>query len=117
MSPDSSREMPTNMMQFFAARMERSSPHAKIAEHVTPGHIDKSLDIADKQNERVAVDRSETRTFQFRLVVVAAVFILALVSILVFSDNAALMQNLIEWMAVGGMGWAGGYGWAKRRAG
>ena len=55
-----------------------------VTEKITADHIDKSLDIADAQNERIARDRRDSRVFSFRL-------------------------------AAGGVGWAGGCGWASRR--
>lgn len=112
----SSRSLPTGTRSVAAAFWQRTqSPLADITRHITEDHIDKSLDITDAQNERVAVDRRESRTFRFRVIVVVAAFLLVLVAVLVFSDNASLLQDVIEWMAAGGVGWAGGYGWAKRR--
>lgn len=111
----SSRSLPTGTRVAAAFWQRTQSPLADITRHITEDHIDKSLDITDAQNERVAVDRRESRTFRFRVIVVAAAFLLVLVAVLVFSDNASLLQDVIEWMAAGGVGWAGGYGWAKRR--
>ena len=107
----SSRSLPTGTRSVAAAFLQRTqSPLADITRHITEDHIDKSLDITDAQNERIAVDRRESRTFRFRVILVAA----ALVAVLVFSDNASLLQDVIKWLAAGGVGWAGGYGWAKR---
>lgn len=90
-------------------------PQFGLPGHITPEHTDKILDNATRQNERIAVDRREVRTFHFRMVTVAAGFVLALAAILVCSGNADLLRDVIKWMAVGGVGWAGGYGWASGR--
>lgn len=105
---------PAVVSRFAAALLERSES-SPFAEHITSEHIDKSLDITDAQNERVRIDRRETRTHHFRVLIVGVVALLGLVALLVFSDNAGLVQDMLEWLAVGGVGWAGGYGWAKRR--
>lgn len=90
-------------------------PKFGLPGRITPKHTDKALDNATGQNERIAVDRSEARTFHFRMVAVAAGFVLALAAILVFSGNADLLRDVIKWMTAGGIGWAGGYGWASGR--
>lgn len=115
--PGSSSEKPAGITRLAATWMAhtRSSPFADVTEKITADHIDKSLDIADAQNERVARDRRDSRAFSFRTTALAFVSALVLVALLVFSDNAALLENLVEWLAAGGVGWAGGYGWASRR--
>ena len=70
-----SGSLPAGTKSFAATFLQRTqSPFADITRHITESHIDKSLDIADAQNERVAVDRRESRSLRFRIVVVAATF-------------------------------------------
>ncbi len=85
---------------------------SEIAKSIRELRIRK-MDSEDLQRGLIAEDRKESRRFIFRLVVVAAAFLLALAAMSIFSENAIL--DLIAWLAALGAGFVLGYGWGTRR--
>lgn len=106
----------TTLTELFASWVSRSPrPEMDIASKMTPEHLTQSLGMVDAQNRRVADDRTDRRKTNRYLVSVAAATALGITAMLVFSGNAAIMDNFLEWVLLLGVGAFGGSGWARRQ--
>lgn len=112
--PKEPSEKTASLTELFASWVSRSpSPEMDIASKMTPEHLTQSLGMVDAQNQRILDDRNDQRKTVRYYVTVGAAVALGITAMLVFSGNAALMENFLEWVLLLGVGAFGGSGWAK----
>ena len=103
-----------SLTELFASWVSRSpSPGIDIASKMTPEHLTQSLGMVDAENQRVLDDRNDQRKTTRYYVTVGALAALGITAMLVFSGNASLMENFLEWVLLLGAGAFGGSGWVK----
>ena len=100
------------------ARQQSSSSQMDFASKVTSEHVTKSLEVVDAHDQRVLEDRKDERAdrrdarvkglFRIGMLILAG---LGIVAMLVFSGNAELIGNALEWITLLGIGAVGGYGY------
>lgn len=103
-------------------RQQSSGSQMDFASKITSEHVTKSLEVVDNHDRRVLEDRKDERVdrrdarvkglYRTGMIIVAG---LGIVSILVFSGNAALIEEGLRWLTLVAAGAFGGYGLAKRR--
>ena len=71
--------------------------------------------MVDAQNQRVLDDRNDQRKTTRYYITVGAATALGITGMLVFSGNASIMENFLEWVLLLGVGAFGGSGWARRK--
>ena len=104
------------LTELFASWVSRSpSPEMGVASKMTPEHLTQSLGMVDAQNQRVLDDRNDQRKTTRYYITVGAVTALGITGMLVFSGNASIMENFLEWVLLLGVGAFGGSGWARRK--
>lgn len=110
------RPVEKSSLMEMAAAWFQSSGHFNpdIASKVSSEHITQMFRNDDAQNARVAQDRRESRRSFLILVGIGASFLLGLVGILVFSNNADLVRDIVQIVMSAGAGGLGGYGIGKR---
>lgn len=101
-----------NLMELAASFFQASSglPQSEIAQKVTSEHIGQVLAHHEKHDERILVDRRESRKLLVILAGMSAATLLILVAILVFSQNADLIQDIVQLIGAGVLGAFGGWG-------
>lgn len=122
---DTDRGRVAKLTEVVAAwtRQQSSSSQIDFASKITSEHVTKSLEVVDNHDQRVLEDRKDERVdrkdarvkglYRTGMIIVAG---LGIVSLLVFSENAPLIEEGLRWVTLLGAGAFGGYGLAKRRS-
>ena len=80
-----------------------------LTEKLTPAHIDKILEISEKDDERSFADSTQSRWFALGYSIVAAALLIFLTVFLVDADKA-LYEETMKMFAVFLGGFGGGFG-------
>ena len=108
----------TKLTEVFAAWVRQQpppGPHPDIASKVTSEHVSQSLEMVEAHGRRVLEDRKDQRKHSLRQNVILAVTVAGSIAMLVFSGNAPLLGDILQWAVPLAAGVVGGVGWAKRR--
>ena len=103
-------------------RQQSSGSQMDFASKVTSEHVSKSLEVVDAHDQRVLEDRKDERAdrrdarvkglYRTGMIIAGG---LVIVAILVFSGNASLIGDALEWLTLVGVGAVGGYGFGRVR--
>ncbi len=105
----------TEIVTGWVRQKTPSDAHVDIASKVTSEHVSQSLEMVDAHDRRILEDRKDQRSHSFRQSLVVTIAVVGSVAILVFSGNAALVRDILQWAIPLVAGAVGGFGWAKRR--
>lgn len=105
----------TEVVAAWVRQQPHAGPHPDIASKVTSEHVSKSLEMVDAHDRRVLDDRKDQRKHSLRQNAVLALTLVVGIGMLVFSGNAPLLSDILQWAIPLAAGAVGGFGWAKRR--
>lgn len=87
-----------------------------LVKNIRPEHIDKALDHADGAHKRLGEDRKDSRRIKLYALVAVCVVVLILVGMLLFSGNAAILDENLDVVLGFAAGALGGYGIGSRQS-
>ena len=110
--PEKSKKIIEQMM-ISTIQMKSESPETITAHNITPEHITKFIDGANKEAEYFYKDKRQTRWFVLAVIAVLLVFTLVIINML--RDKPEIMEKVLY--SIGGFvaGLAGGYGFGKTK--
>ena len=110
--PEKSKKIIEQMM-ISSIQMRSESPETITAHNITPEHITKFIDGANKEVEYSYKDKRQTRWFVFAVIIAALAFTLVIVNML--RDTPEIMEKVLYTMGGFIAGLAGGYGFGKTK--
>ena len=107
----------SSMTEMVASWVRQQSPPSSemdLASKITSEHIGQSLEVVDAHDQRLAENAKEgLRDSRIKLGMIL-VAVIAVIAMLIFSDNGPLLEELVKWITILGAGAFGGHGLAKR---
>ena len=105
----------TEVVAAWVRQQPPPGPHPDIASKVTSEHVSQSLEMVEAHDRRLLEDRKDQRTHALRQNVIVAAAVVGSIAMLVFSENAPLLSDILRWAVPLAAGVVGGAGWVKRR--
>jgi hypothetical protein len=108
---DETLQPPREMREFLAMFQTFGPRPNPLANKITASHIDKLLDLELRKEDNDNTQDTEDRRARIHLTYIACVFVLALVGLLMWAGQQALIQNVLIALISLVAGAFGGYGY------
>ena len=113
LSPEATKDMPPDIkkvLEFSSMSMSKVAPMQNpLADKINEKHIDKILELAEKDDERSFKDAGETRKFTLIYIIIFVALFIFLTIFLVGSDKE-LYKEVIKLFAIFLGGFGSGFG-------